>query len=260
MKKYKMLLFDLDGTLLRSDKTISERNIAALRECGKSGILIGIATSRGEKNTLSFLNVLDPDILITSGGALIKYCGRYIYKAEFSENETNLLIAAVQEICGFDCEITADTVNSHYWNYKTDPQEQDPSWGNSIYTDFKDFQERTLKICAEIFDSQCAERLIKLLPECDCKRFSDGYWYKFTKKGITKENAAAEICRKCGISPDEIIAFGDDLADAGMLKLCGIGVAMENSVNEVKEKADIVIGSNDSDSIADFLKKIFSLI
>lgn len=256
MDNCRLLLFDLDGTLLRSDKTVSEKNIKALLKCREKGILIGIATSRGEQNTLSFLNKFKPDILITSGGALVKFNDEYIYRAEFSATETKRMIYAVREVCGADCEITIDTAESHYWNYKIDPQKQDPSWGNSIYTDFENFEKCSLKMCAEIFDNEHAERLMKLLPDCDCKRFSDGYWYKFTKKGITKENAVKEVCDKCGISTDEIIAFGDDFADAGMLELCGIGVAMENSIDDIKAKADIIIGSNDSDSIADFLEKL----
>ena len=56
------------------------------------------------------------------------------------------------------------------------------------------------------------------------------------------------------ISIDSIIVFGDDYADIGMLELCGIGVAMGNAIDEVKERADIVIGSNDEDGIADFIE------
>ncbi|MBD5520522.1 MAG: HAD hydrolase family protein [Lachnospiraceae bacterium] len=55
---------------------------------------------------------------------------------------------------------------------------------------------------------------------------------------------------------DLIIAFGDDYADIGMLKLCGRGIAMGNAINEVKEEADCVIGSNDEDGIAEYLAAI----
>ena len=58
-----------------------------------------------------------------------------------------------------------------------------------------------------------------------------------------------------GITTDSMIAFGDDYADIGMLQLCGTGVAMGNAIDEVKAKADIVIGSNDEDGIADFIEK-----
>ena len=50
------------------------------------------------------------------------------------------------------------------------------------------------------------------------------------------------------------MVFGDDYADIGMLELCGTGVAMGNAIDEVKERADIVIGSNDEDGIAGFIE------
>ncbi len=165
MENCRLLLFDLDGTLLCSDKTISKRTLKALQECRKKGILTGVSTSRGEQNVLSFLDELKPDILITSGGALVKYNGRCIYKAMFSKEETRNVIQAA------------------------------------------------------------------------------------------KEKAVLEVCAACGITPEEITAFGDDYADTGMLELCGKGIAMGNAADEVKEKADLVIGSNDEDGIAVYLEK-----
>jgi len=252
----KLLLFDLDGTLLRTDKTISQVTLKALHSCREKGILIGVSTSRGEQNALSFIEELQPDVLITSGGALVKYNGEYIYRAEFSKEETRRMISIAREVCGIDCEITIDTLDSHYWNYRIDPKKQDHSWGDSIYTDFKDFEESSLKMCVEIFKDSQARKLQKLLNECDCIRFSDGYWYKFTKKTATKEKAIMEVCSVCGIKVEEIIAFGDDYADIGMLELCGEGVAMGNAIDEVKEKANRVIGSNDEDGIAEYLDQI----
>lgn len=253
MENCKLLLFDLDGTLLRSDKTISQTTLKSLQKCREKGILIGVSTSRGEQNALSFIEKLQPNILIASGGALVKYNGEYIYKAEFSKEETSQMIATAREVCGADCEITIDTIDSHYWNYKIDPKKQDHSWGDSIYTDFKDFKESSLKMCVEIFKDSQARQLQELLNKCDCIRFSDGYWYKFTKKEATKERAIIEVCSACGIKTAEIIAFGDDYADIGMLKLCGKGIAMGNAIDEVKKKADLVIGSNDEDGIAEYL-------
>ncbi len=252
--KCRLLLFDLDGTLLRSDKTISKVTMRELKKCREQGIMVGVSTSRSEKNCMEFIAQLNPDVVISSAGALVKYREEYIYKAEFTKTETRELIQKAREICGEDCEITVDTVNAHYWNYKIDPKQQDKSWGDSIYTDFQNFNEESLKMCVEIFDEKAAERLGQNLPECDCVRFSDGYWYKFTKKFATKENAILHMCEKCGISLDEIIAFGDDYADIGMLKLCGTGIAMGNAIDEVKAVADQVIGDNDNDGIGYYLK------
>ena len=254
MQKCKMLLFDLDGTLLQSDKTISDRTLSVLKKCRENDILIGVSTSRSEQNSLAYLNELMPDILISSGGALVKYADEYIYKAEFSADETNAMIHLARNICGRDCEITIDTIDAHYWNYKVDPKKIDKSWGDSIYTDFSDFVECSLKMCVEIFEQDKADELAHWLSECDCIRFSDGFWYKFTKKNVTKENEIMKITEVCGFATDSIIAFGDDYADIGMLELCGTGVAMGNAIDEVKNKADVVIGSNDEDGIADFIE------
>ena len=137
----KLLLFDLDGTLLQSDKTISKRTLSGLKQCREKGILIGVSTSRSEQNSLVYLNELTPDILISSGGALVKYGTEYIYKAEFSSTETNAMIDRARSVCGNDCEITIDTIDAHYWNYKVDPKKLDQSWGDSIYTDFVTVQQ-----------------------------------------------------------------------------------------------------------------------
>ena len=256
----KLLLFDLDGTLIRSDKTISERTLSALNACRQKGLLIGVSTSRSEQNSMTFLSQLLPDILISSGGALVKWKGDYIYKAEFSAGDTTDMIHTIREICGTDCEITVDTLENHYWNYKIDPKTQDQSWGDSIYTDYANFSQASLKLCAEIFDAEKAKKLADIFTDCDCVKFSDGCWYKFTKKGVTKEMAITEICRVCQFTPENIMAFGDDYVDIGMLKLCGLGIAMGNAIKEVKEIADVVIGTNDNDGIADFLIDTFDIV
>lgn len=257
--QYKLLLFDLDGTLLRNDKTISGNTINIINKCRKKGIIIGISTSRGKKNTLSYLDDLNPEIVITSGGALVHLHDEIIYAAKFTIDETNSLIKTTREICGKSCEITVDTLNEHYWNYKIDPQKLDASWGNSIYTDFEEFNLEALKICVEIHDPDLAGKLKNAFPEYDCIRFSDGDWYKFTKKNATKENAITYICDYCNISKESIIAFGDDYSDIGMLKLCGLGIAMGNEIQDVKDIANEVIGTNEDDGIADYLIQKFEI-
>ena len=114
-------------------------------------------------------------------------------------------------------------------------------------------------MCVEIFEEEKARQLSAMLSDCDSVRFSDGYWYKFTKKEATKERAILEMCSACGIRTEEITAFGDDYADMGMLSLCGRGIAMGNAVEAVKEQADLVIGSNEEDGIAKYLKRNFDI-
>ena len=141
MKTCKLLLFDLDGTLLCDDKTISQKTLQTVLKCKDRGILIGVSTSRGEQNTLSYIRELQPEVLILSGGALVKYREEYIYKAEFSVERTWQIIEAAREICGVDCGITIDTIDAHYCNFKVDLGIQDQNWKNSVYTDFHDFDK-----------------------------------------------------------------------------------------------------------------------
>ena len=95
MEKPQILLFDLDGTLLRNDKTLSEYTLEILSKCKECGYITGISTSRGEQNCLSFLRELKPDILISSGGALIRVNGKIIISS-FSVTETKGFIEYVQ--------------------------------------------------------------------------------------------------------------------------------------------------------------------
>ena len=112
-----------------------------------------------------------------------------------------------------------------------------------------------MKICVEIYHPNLAQKLCKQFSELDSQRFSDGDWYKFTKSGITKEKAILAVCEACHADVSEIVAFGDDYADIGMLKLCGVGVAMDNAVQEVKDIADDITLSNEEDGVAAYLEK-----
>ena len=256
--KSKVFLFDLDGTLLRSDKTISERTAAAVRAAKENGAVIGISTSRGLSNSKQYVECIEPDIIISSGGAFVSMHGETVLCECFTENECRSIIAAARRICG-DISITADIADEsieYFRNFIPPADELEASWGRSEMTDFNDFSYPALKLCFEIFDENNAEKLRNELSMCDSIRFTESCWYKFTKKGITKESAINAMCARLGITADEVCAFGDDLADIGMLRLCGTGVAMGNALDEVKAAADVVIGTNDDDGIAAYLYEI----
>ncbi len=252
----KLLLFDLDGTLLTSNKIISDKTFAALLAARESGYLIGISTSRSIRNSLSFTNKLVPDVIIASGGAIVKAGERVIYEQALSAEETGDILHIARKYLGDDCEITIDTAEDHYANYGEKYTSLEKTWGGDIYSDFSDWKEASLKVCVRIVDESKARQIQQSLPNCDSIRFTDEYWYKFTKKNVTKENAIIKMCETLEISLKDVTVFGDDLADIGMLKLCGLGVAMGNALDEVKAVADITIGTNDEDGIAEYIKNL----
>lgn len=249
----RVLFFDLDGTLLRGDKTISPYTMQVLQKCREQGLLLGLSTARGERNILPFMEVVQPDIVISSSGALLRLRGETVYTAAFSPAETNRLIAAARRVAGPGCEITVDTPDKYYWNYKTDPLLWDKTWGETIYTDYVNFSETGLKICADFADSALADEIAAAVPDCTWVRFSGSNWHAFFKTSAGKDKAIRALAAHLGISPAAMLAFGDDFSDIEMLQVCGTGVAMGNAIPQVKKAADVVIGTNEEDGVAKFL-------
>lgn len=242
-----LLLFDLDGTLLRSNKTISPRNLAALEQCRAKGIFIGIATARSEPTCARFLAQVKPDVVISNGGGLVRVKGEIVYHNAFTKEETAVLVkAGIAENRG----VTVDSTEHTYCNRVIDS----PDWADITFTDFSDFHDNGFKVCIEGTDRDFAERIAALVDDCEWLPFSDCDWFKFSHSAAAKEKAIPPIEQALGISRENIIAFGDDYVDAKMLQYCGIGVVMDNAIDEIKQCADVVIGNNDTDAIAEYLE------
>ena len=126
------------------------------------------------------------------------------------------------------------------------------------YDDFKDFSKFTecaMKICVQTDDVQKAKLISQSVPACDYLPFSDIPWYKFSSGNATKEFAIKFLSKHLNIPLEEIICFGDDFNDIGMLKLCGKGIAVSNAILEVKNIADEVTLSNNEDGVAKYIEK-----
>ena len=96
----RMILTDLDHTLLRQDGSISERTLAVLAACRAEGVLLSIATARYWIGAERYIDQLHPDYEITTDGTLIHSHGRCLYSCEFSVDETNRLIRGIARVSG----------------------------------------------------------------------------------------------------------------------------------------------------------------
>lgn len=253
----RLILLDLDDTLLRSDKTISAYSVRVLRACQAQGILVAFATARGESNILPFVEQVQPDIVISSGGAMIRFHGDVIDTQLFTADETAAILTAALRLMGPDCLITVDTLNAYYGNYAGDATGVLIGWGEVHYVHFEEFREPSLKICVHLPDDDYASQVAAAVPGCDWLRFTGGQWYKFTKANVTKEDAAARLSELLGIDPQDMLAFGDDYSDIGLLRYCGTGIAVANAIDEVKAVADIVVASQDEDGPAVYLAGMY---
>ena len=273
MSTYRLIAFDLDGTLLTSDKMISERTSRALQSAHERGVLLVPSTGRFFDGMPSVVKEL-PFIryAITINGAVV------YDRAEGRElSRTMIPYARAAEVYAFldDYDLIYDCydVNGGYMTRAM--QEKAPDYAPNeyylerIYTwrkpvdDLKTFLAEQKKDVAKLQmffrDMELREKLLRELP----KHFPDlavatsisnniEVNHALATKGVALKNMAEAL----NIPIEATIAFGDDLNDSSMLEAAGLSVAMGNAKDEVKAIADIVTDDNDHDGVARVIEEL----
>ncbi|MCM1165843.1 MAG: Cof-type HAD-IIB family hydrolase [Lachnospiraceae bacterium] len=253
---YKLIVLDLDGTLLNSEKKISEGNLAALKRAREDGALIAFSTARSAGAMREYIAAVQPDILISNGGALVERGNDVLFKRQLPAESVRHIIKRCLELSDGKCEITIDTDFGYFWNYKPDcdfSRYETPD--NVRHCGFSNFDHPAYKVTAEVERAEDAEKLAAEVPDCGTLSFRGEIWRRFAHIEATKRNALEHICGGLSIEPREILAFGDDMNDLEMLGYC-TGVAMGNALPEVKAAAKFVADTNDNDGVAEFLNNI----
>ena len=248
----KMLLTDLDHTLLRQDGSVSDRTIQAISECRASGIKFAIATARYWIGSERYINLLKPDYEITTDGTLIHSGNECIYSCEFDEDTTNLIIRCLLEAVP-DSEITVAVGKCVYWNSKHIAESE--KLHKAVYNDYSShLNVQANKIVAELPDKKIAKDIADMTG-CKLQSYRSENWYAFLPEESGKIAAIKVLSQMSSISLESIVAFGDDSNDIEMLKLCGKGIAVSNAVPEVLKIADEITASNDEDGVAIWITK-----
>jgi Cof subfamily protein (haloacid dehalogenase superfamily) len=250
----KMIVMDLDGTILTDDKNISNYTCSILEKCKIDGMKIVIATARSEKSAKRCIDLIKPDIMILNGGALvINNKGEKIYKKLLSVKTSDGIInECIHNINVGD--LTVETDIDYYVSYK-DPAYH-PDYIHGKYYDFsKPLAQETYKITVEIFNRETALNIGNKFKECNLISFSGENRHRFAHKEAEKMAAIEATAKNKDIEISDIIAFGDDYNDIEMIKKCGIGVAMENGTDEIKKIAKYICGNNNNDGVAKWIEK-----
>ena len=246
----KLIVTDLDRTLLRSDKTISEHAVEVLNRCRKNGHLVVFATARAENGMTRFIEAVKPDAVISSGGAVISVNGVIIYEQTLSKNDVKTIISMCSQHTGGKGRMTAESTVGYFSNFEPD----DPDRYNAFsYTDFNNFTLPCYKITAEIDSDEYGEAVAAACDDCSVISYSGELWQRFACKTSTKEDALKFLAKHLKIALSNVIAFGDDTNDIGMLKLAGTSVAVDNAIPEVQAVAHFITNSNDRDGVAEFI-------
>ncbi|MCL1859666.1 MAG: HAD family hydrolase [Oscillospiraceae bacterium] len=269
MKNIKMIVTDLDRTLLKNDNTVSEYTISILQRCRDKGIKIFIATARPPllNNMLSWgkniLSLFDGGIYYNGGCVIINKQKEYLLVSDEIVQET------INNVCKYEkLNIALQLTNEkHAFRFPLEDKGY-KSWGvtsEEALTLQQAVNLRTVKILIffnNLIDSVTPldDKLIIFLKEL-CNENAqfyltdNGTCVQIMGKSINKATSIEKIRTSLYFKNNEIVVFGDDYNDVEMLRKCGIGVAVENAVDEAKQAADFICATNDNDGVAKWIEE-----
>lgn len=267
----KAVFFDIDGTLLNDRKNVQKSTIKAIRNLKDQGILVGLATGRGPSFVQPFLENLGLDFAVTYNGQYIYSRSEIIYTNQLSKTTVYRLIryagARRREI---SLGTASGLLGSGIIGLGTSRLGQIVSslvprkWAKAIERSFKHFIRR---IKPQNIDSLMvilrepiyqvvlvategeSERIQKQFPRVKLTR-SSPYSMDVISEGQSKVKGIERVGQCYGFDLSEVIAFGDSDNDIEMLSQVGIGVAMGNASQQVKENARYTTADNNDDGIS----------
>ena len=281
MKNIKVIIMDVDGTLTNSKKVVTEKTKNALIKAQKNGSILILASGRPTSGLLDLAKELE---MHKNHGLLVSFNGSKVVDCETNEilfNETMSIEegqAVLEHMKKFDVKPMIDKDDYMYVNnvfdniiqYKGKPFNviEYESRGGKFKLCEKDdlaaFADYPLNKILTAGDPEYLQNHYKEMMEpfkntLSCM-FTSDFYFEFTSKGIDKAKALDTVLTPMGYKKEEMIAFGDGQNDASMIKYVGIGVAMENAVDDLKAVADEVTLSNEEDGIAYTLSKYINNI
>lgn len=265
-KKFEGILFctDLDGTLVDDNKSISEENIKAIRYFMENGGYFTFITGRVPRACSMVYDIICPNAPI---GA-INGAGVWDFKRDgflFSIN----LDRSVFKILDFVLSKMPDisfVVHTHKNAYFFNESPELIRYRNitGLPNNTCNLSSLNEPICKIVFDDFCPQNIATLMSliasHPDCSNFdlvrSAPDLYEILPKGAKKSLSLSKIVEILGLDINKTIAIGDFNNDISMVKMAGIGVAVENACDDLKNAADFVTVSNNESAIA---KVIYAL-
>ena len=286
---YKLIAIDLDGTLLNSQGEISDENRLYLKKAINSGIDVVLASGRPIDSVENLSLEIGANKYLISGNGAVVYGiqeKEILYNKFLSKAQVLNIIKMCKDnsiYCNVytENEIIAESLNYNilfYYRENANKDEEKRTKINIVNDMYKYIEssqvEKYLKItvCDDsqlIFNSIL--RKLKTISDVDVldvshmsrKIIKDGteriqieYFYtEITNRNVNKWEAIKYIIEKDGIAPEEVVGIGDNINDKEMIEYAGLGVAMGNSSPDVKAVAKIVVADNNSDGVAEAIKK-----
>ena len=270
MDKNTLYVTDLDGTLLRSDATLSPYTISTINRLTEQGLAFTYATARSIESARPIAGELNLRLpAITRNGAVLadNATGKHLEKALFTKEEVALLKKLLPELprCGFvSCFLGEEMFKAYvpgnlvpgmvqYADYYRDDPKMKPVktleemfFGQPGYVTLIDDREKAALIYEKVRQYSGWECIFQK------DTYWDEYWVEVCPRNCTKAKAILKMKEQYGFR--KVVAFGDSVNDMPMFRAADEAYAVSNALEALKEIATGVIGGNNEDAVARFLE------
>lgn len=263
---YKLVAIDVDGTLVNDDKKLTQKTINSIKNAIQRDIKIVISSARSFNRLKNYLEQLD---LMKDKQYTICFNGAVIIENK-NQNvllSNNFKVDDIWELINiankFDTPIFLYSMNNVFAEEVPKIIQNSKNFKNIkldlVKFETIDYNENIIYKIIFVNNYDNIAKIRKQIPKELYEKFeitsSMPERIEFVKKGITKSNSLQFICKECNIKRSEVIAIGDADNDIDMINFAGLGVAMGNAQNLLKEKANYITRSNNDDGVADVIEK-----
>lgn len=262
----KMVVLDLDGTLTNSKKELSERNRLTLIKLQEQGVKVVLASGRPTYGIVPIAKALELErfggyILAYNGGVIINCAtGEEVYSNVLPDD----LIAPLHHystdaecvILSYDNEfILTEKPDDKYVGIEAHLNKMEVRGVENFVESFS----APLPKCLTVGDPEKILALEAQLKDLFSQRMgifrSEPFFLELVPLGIDKAFSLSRLLEYTGETKEEMIAFGDGFNDLSMIEFAGVGVAMANAQDAVKERADFIAQTNDEDGVAKYIEQ-----
>ena len=258
---YRAIALDLDGTLTNHEKVVTPTTREALLKAASEGAVIILASGRPTYGIEPVAECLE---LNQRGGYILSYNGGNIVNAKTGEKLFSQFLPdeVIPELYAYakehghallgyaGNEIITEMPDDQYVKEESRINKMNIRKVDNLFESLEPHPTKLLMTGDPTLMLKAEEELVeKLGDRMDIFR-SAPFFLELVPKGIDKAKSLTRLLTKINLTPADLIAFGDGYNDLSMLKLAGMGVAMENAAPEVRAEADYVTLSNEEDGVA----------
>lgn len=257
--KPKMIAFDIDGTILNDRGELTPRTLAALRRAMASGIKLVCATGRMYPSALPILRqigVTSPSVILNGAQIRNPVTHEVIYEQTLGRDLTREMLGFYRDNGWYiqlyhdDRLLVADDGDERCKYYESISKVKAIPLGG----DFWKFDGASAKMLGISFDPDIYKIMFNKTNAAFSGKIysaaSQGRFIEFVHPEVNKARSLARAAELSGISRGDVLAFGDGDNDREMLAWAGVGAAMGNARDGVREQADIVVPDNNNDGVA----------